>query len=201
MKMKLYASPSSPYVRKVRVLFHEARQADAYDIIPPQADNTDMSHVYGANPLGRLPTLVCADGTSLYDSRVICLYLDGLYDAGLYPQDRLFEVLKLEATGDGILDSALAMIYETRFHPPEKVHEPWIERHWDKVTRALDHLEQSCGAHLSAPLDAGQIAVGCALGYLDFRHGARDWRQGRPALSSWFAALCARPSMEATAHA
>lgn len=196
--MKLYFSPASPYVRKVRVFLHEAGQADAVELIQPLENPADTSHVEPANPLGKLPTLVRPDGQAIYDSRVICRYLDATFEMGLYPETRLWDVLTLEATADGILDAALLMVYEGRFRPEDKQHAPWVERQWGKASRALDSVEARWMSHLSGKLTAGQIAVGCALGYLDLRHAARDWRQGREALAAWYAEFSAREAMVAT---
>lgn len=196
--MQLFHSPASPFVRKVRVLLHEAGRSDEVALIDPLADPTDMSHVQPTNPLGKLPALVRPDGPALYDSRVICRYLDATYGTGLYPETRLWEVLTLEATGDGMLDSAVLMVYEHRFRPEDRVHPPWIERHWEKISGALDAIEQRWMPHLAGPLDMGHIAVGCALGYLDFRHDARDWRSGRSTLAAWYETFAERPSMAET---
>jgi glutathione S-transferase len=119
---------------------------------------------------------------------------------GLYPAPpRLWDTLVLEATADGILDAAVLMVYEARIRPEELRYGPWVEGQWGKVSRALDTLEARWMDHLAGPLDIGHIAVGCALGYLDFRHAARDWREGRPALAAWAAGFGARASMTATA--
>jgi glutathione S-transferase len=152
-----------------------------------------------ANPLGKVPALERPDGPALYDSRVICQYLDARAGAGLYPEGaRRWDTLTVEATGDGILDAALLMVYEGRLRPEELRFAPWVEGQWAKVDRALDALETRWMAHLQGPLEAGQIAVACALGYLDFRHGARGWRSGRPHLAAWYAGFAERPSMQAT---
>ncbi len=90
------------------------------------------------------------------------------------------------------------MIYEVRIRPEALRYAPWVEGQWAKVDRALDVLETRWMDHLEGPLEAGQIAVGCALGYLDFRHDARGWRNGRPRLAAWYAGFAARPSMMAT---
>ena len=151
------------------------------------------------NPLGKIPTLERDDGPALYDSRVICRYLDDLAGGRLYPEKpRLWETLTLEATGDGIMEAAVLMVYEERTRPEEQRFAPWVEGQWAKIARALDALEARWLAHLAGPLDAGQIAVGCALGYVDFRHAARDWRAGRPGLAAWEARFAARPAMQAT---
>lgn len=150
------------------------------------------------NPLGKIPALVRAEGTAIYDSRVICRYLDDLAGAGLYPPARLWETLTLEATADGMLEAALLMVYEVRVRPEDRRFPDWIEAQWAKIARALDAIESGWMDHLAGPLDMAQIAVGCALGYLDFRLGARNWREGRPRLAEWEAAFAQRPAMQAT---
>ncbi len=198
--MRLYFSPTSPYVRKVMVLLHETGQLAEVELVSGSGSPVDPGTApLEANPLGKVPALERPDGPALYDSRVICRYLDARTDAGLYPEGaRLWDTLTVEATGDGILDAALLMVYEGRLRPEELRFSPWVEGQWAKVDRALDVLETRWLAHLRGPLDAGQIAVGCALGYLDFRHGARGWRAGRPGLAAWFDSFAARPSMMAT---
>lgn len=198
--MRLYFSPTSPYVRKVMVLLHETGQAGEVELVSGSGSPVDPGTApLEANPLGKVPALERPDGPALYDSRVICRYLDARAGAGLYPEDaRLWDTLTVEATGDGILDAALLMVYEGRLRPEELRFVPWVEGQWAKVDRALDVLETRWLAHLQGPLEAGQIAVGCALGYLDFRHGARGWRTGRPGLAAWFEGFAARPSMMAT---
>jgi glutathione S-transferase len=151
------------------------------------------------NPLGKIPALERADGTSLYDSRVITRYLDDHFGGKMYPAaPRLWETLTLEATADGILDAAILMVYEMRVRPEEKRLDTWVEGQWAKIARALDALENRWISHLHGPLDIGQIAVGCALSYVDFRHDARNWREGRPALAAWEAGFAARDSMKAS---
>ncbi len=90
------------------------------------------------------------------------------------------------------------MVYELRYRAPEIQSQEWIEAQWLKVTRCLDALEERWMSHLAGPLDAGQIAVGCALGYLDLRHDDRNWRDGRPKLAAWEEKFSQRPSMQAT---
>jgi glutathione S-transferase len=201
--MHLYFSPTSPYVRKVMVLLHETEQIGEVELVSGSGNPVDPAGApLDANPLGKVPALERADGPALYDSRVICRYLDSRAKSGLYPEGaRLWDTLTVEATGDGILDAALLMVYEGRIRPEELRFAPWVEGQWAKVDRALDALETRWIAHLQGPLDAGQIAVGCALGYLDFRHDARDWRNGRPRLAGWFAGFDARASMRATVPA
>ena len=198
--MRLYFSPTSPYVRKVVVLLHETGMLDRVELVSGSGTPIDAGKApLDANPLGKVPALERADGPALYDSRVICQYLDAEAGAGLYPSGaRRWDTLTVEATGDGILDAALLMVYEWRIRPEEMRYAPWVEGQWAKVDRALDALETRWMAHLEGPLDMGQIAIGCALGYLDFRHDARGWRTGRPHLAAWEARFAARPSMQAT---
>lgn len=198
----LHHSPASPYVRKVMVLLHETNQLDQVKLLPATGTPIDPATMpIGLNPLGKIPALERDDGCTLHDSRVICRFLaeratDGpaLYPAGA----RLWEVLTLEATAEGMLDAALLMRYETVLRPEARQSPEWIEAQWSKIARSLDALEARWMGHLAGPLCMGQIATGCALGYLDFRHGARDWRTSHPALSQWYAAFAARPSMVAT---
>lgn len=200
--MQLFHNPASPFCRKVDVLLHECGHFDDVEAVSagghPTATGADANMPVSQNPLGKIPTLVRADGPALYDSRVICRYLDHLYSAGLYPENRLWDTLTLEATADGIMDAAILMVYETRSRPEDKRSPDWVEAQWSKVTRGLDALEARWMSHLRGRLDMGQIAVGCALAYLDFRHPNRDWRSGRAALTEWEAEFALRPSMEAT---
>ncbi len=197
--MKLFFSPTSPYARKVVVLIAESG-LDGIEIVTaagtPIAPDAD---VIARNPLGKIPALECDDGPTLYDSRVICQFLDDLSGKGFYPTGpRRWDVLTIEATADGILDAALLMVYETRVRPEDKRFDPWVEGQWGKIDRALDVLDQRWISHLNGPMDMAHIAVGCALGYLDLRHGVRQWRAGRPHLAAWEAAFAARPAMQAS---
>ncbi len=192
--MILHDNPASPYCRKVQVLARETGQMDrielAYAIghpLAPEKMPTDL------NPLGKIPALVTDAGEVLFDSRVICRYLDS--DSAFYPADRLFKVLTLEALADGIMDAAILMVYETRCRQEATQSPDWVESQWNKITRALASLE---GETLGAQLDMGQIALACALGYLDFRHADRNWRAGHPTLAAWFEKISQRPSLTET---
>ena len=199
MTMTLFHSKTSPYVRKVDVLLREAGLMDQVTFVPgsgtPLAPN---SETITANPLGKVPALLRADGPALYDSRVICQYLDTLAGGRFYPQAKLFEVLTLEATADGILDAALLMAYEWRLRPEEKRFEEWVEGQWAKIDRALDVLDDRWICHLHGTLTMAQISVGCALGYLDLRNADRNWRKGRDPLAAWYKTFAKRDSMVAT---
>ena len=175
--MQLISSPISPFVRKVRVLLHETGLAGQVEELPVATTALATApEAMAANPLGKIPALLRADGPAIYDSRVICRYLDAQAGAGLYPEARLWEVLTLEATADGMMESGVLMVYETRLRPEGARSPEWVEAQWAKIARALEALEARWMSHLAGPLDMGQIAVACALGYLDFRHDARGWR-------------------------
>jgi glutathione S-transferase len=199
--MRLYHSPASPFVRKVMVLLIETGQAESVTIVPAHGHPLDPGTMpLAQNPLGKVPCLERDDGPSLYDSRVICQFFDHRAGGRLYPAPpRLWDTLTLEATGDGMLDAAVLMRYETHVRPEGARSDQWADAQWAKVARALDSIEVLWMSHLNGPVDMGQVAVGCALGYLDFRHGARNWRAGRDALADWYAAFSQRPSMVATA--
>lgn len=203
--MRLFHSQTSPFVRKVMVVLHETGQTADVDLVPAMGTPLVPGTMpLAQNPLGKIPALERAGGATLYDSRVICRFLDDRAQTGeggrsLYPAaPRLWETLTLEATGDGIMEAALLMVYEARLREPEHVLPEIVEAQWGKVARALDALEGRWLSHLAGPTDIGQIAVGCALEYLDFRHGARTWRHGREGLAAWAARFAERESMQAT---
>lgn len=200
--MKLVYASASPFVRKVMALMHETGQTDQVELMPVMTTPVSTpTEVRAANPMGKIPALIREDGPAIYDSRVICRFLDDQANAGLYPKDSLWEVLTLEATADGIMDAAVLMVYEGRLRPNHMIFDEWVEAQWGKVAGALDALDSRWMSHLNGPLNMGQIAVACALGYLDFRHGNRNWRDGRGALDDWYAVFSERDSMKATAPA
>ena len=139
--------------------------------------------------------LVTDEGVTLYDSRVICHYLNDHQTGALYPADDLYTALTLEALGDGIMDAAVLMVYEGRCRPEEIRYPDWVEAQWAKITRALDHLETN---GIADGFHIGHIALACALGYIDFRHPGRDWRGIRPAVTRWFSEISQRASIAQT---
>ncbi len=198
--MKLFFSPASPFVRKVHVLLHELGRIEDVELhnVATTAFASD-SGLIASNPLAKIPALERPDGITLYDSRVITAYLNDQFKGDLYPTGgRQWETRTLEATGDGIMDCAVSMTYEVRLRPENEQSEQWIEAQWAKVERAIAVLNARWMSHLSGPLDMGQISVACALSYVDFRHGARDWRKGNAALADWHATFESRPSMQAS---
>lgn len=198
--MKLLMAGPSPFVRKVLVTLHETGQTDAVDYEVVVASPTGPSpELIAANPVGKIPALIRPDAPTIYDSRVICRFLNARAGASLYPEKRQWDVLTLEATGDGMMEAAVLMVYEDRFRPEDKRVPEWVEGQWAKIDRAVSALNTRWISHLHGPLDIGQISVACALSYLDFRHAARTWRTGNTALADWHAKFSDRASMLATA--
>jgi glutathione S-transferase len=197
--MKLLSSLLSPYVRKVRIAAAMKGLTDRIELVPIDTNVPDNPAINRANPLAKVPALL-VDGLAIYDSHVICEYLDSQAAApALFPQEATARVktLTLGALGDGVLDAALLLVYEKRFRPQEKWHEPWQQRQQGKVDRALDALEQSPPAWGESP-DYGHLTLACALGYLDFRHDGK-WRTGHPKMVAWVDAFGrAVPAFEAT---
>jgi glutathione S-transferase len=197
--MQLLDNPASPYCRKVKVLLYETDLITQVDLVETGGHPTEPNAAAQAhNPLGKIPTLLRPDGPSIYDSRVICRYLDSKAHPSLYPESRLWDVMTIEATADGIMDAAVLMVYEARSRPEDKRDPTWVNAQWSKIEAALGVLEARWMSHLNGPLDMGQIAVGCALGYLDFRHGDRNWRNAHTSLAAWYEAFAQRHSMIAT---
>lgn len=195
--MILRYSAASPYARKIRIAADLLGLADRIEIVAAStADPNDT--LRQQNPLGKIPTLILEDGSPLYDSRVIADYLDHLAGGGrLIPNDapRRFEALRLQALGDGINDAALLIRHEAASRRPELRDPDAIALQQGKVDRALATLE---AAPPKGGTDIGQIALACALGYLDLRfEGA--WRKSHPRLAQWLAEFEARaPAFAAT---
>jgi glutathione S-transferase len=198
--MRLYHAPASPFVRKVVILLHEAGAADRVTLVPAAGNPLEPGTIpVDRNPLGKIPALVLDGGQTLYDSRVICRYLDHTLQAGLYPEPpRLWQTLVLEATADGMSDAAVLMRYEEHVRPKPSQSADWLVGQSAKIDRALAAIEGQWIGHLAGPVDIGQIALGAALGYLDYRQPQRDWRSGRPGLAAWWADFAARPALQAT---
>jgi glutathione S-transferase len=198
--MKLHYSAASPFVRKVLVCAHELGIADQVELVPtkvvPSEPNRDYAHV---TPLMKVPSLVLDNGLALFDSVVICEYLDERAGGGkLFPTrgEARWRALRLHAAANGLLDAAVLNRYETFLRPEPMRWTAWSEGQLLKVDQALDFLEQNA-AELSR-MDIGTITTGCALGYLDFRYGSRPWRERHPRLAAWWEQASKRPSFEKT---
>jgi len=177
--MKIFYSPASPYSTKVRMAAHFAGLAAESVTVDTSADPAEL---ITANPLGKIPVLLTDDGLAVYDSRAIMNFIDRQTRGSLYPRNAVkrTEVDVLEATADGICDCLLAIVYERRARPEEKVHQPWIDRQWRKVERALDHLEANM-PRLGKKPHAGHFALAAMLRYIEMRFAGK-WQRGRPKL-------------------
>jgi glutathione S-transferase len=182
--MKLFTSPTTPFGRKIAVLLTEKALLDRVAIqmvtgTPVEPGTMPIAH----NPLGKIPVLVLGDGTALHDSRVISRFLDDHFALDLYPKGAaLWPALAREAAIDGMIEAAVLMVYESRLRPEELRFAPWIDAQQRKITRTLDMFEATPP---QGALAMEQIALACALGYLDFRHAVLDWRAGRPKLTAF----------------
>jgi glutathione S-transferase len=199
--MKLYQSPASPYARKVRAVLIETGLADeVQEVLQAPRENTKGFHK--KNPLARIPVLETAKGEYLFDSPVICEYLDSLHrKRKLFPAGGAarWRALKLQALGDGIMDAAVPLRQESMRPDGEKSPE-WMARMEANILRTCDALNAEARAgRLPAQPNIGAISVACALGYLDFRFPQLEWRKGRAALAKWFEAFAKRPSLARTA--
>ncbi len=196
--MKLHLSPSSPYVRKVRVTIRELGLEDQIEevICIPWDENSDVA---SQNPAGKVPSLITDDGDSLFDSPVICEYLDSLSDqVTLFPpaSPSRWTALRRQALADALLEAMIARRVEEN-RPGDANSEYWINRHWAAVQRSLDEMERTVPT-AGASIDIGDIATAVALAQLLFRFGDQDWRPTRPGLTAWFEEIMQRPSLAGT---
>lgn len=184
--MKLVYSPPSPFVRKVTTLIYHANLNDSIELINVKTTALSVAEeARAANPLGKIPVMILEDGKAIFDSRVITRYLDDFAGSNLYPQDKIYDILTLEALADGIMESAVSITYESKLRPQNEQSPSWMEAQWSKVLHAIKALDDGQFQAMDSEMNMGQIAVACALGYLDFRHDARKWRSGYSNLASW----------------
>jgi glutathione S-transferase len=194
--MKLLFSPTSPYVRKCLAVAVELELADRIERVSASAHpiNRDAT-IVESNPLGKVPTLITDDGVAVYDSRVICEYLNDLGRGDLFPTGAArWQALTQQALGDGILDAALLARYEGTLRSDAQRSPEWVAGQMDKIATSLAQLERDAGT-LDARVDIGTLAIGCALWYLDLRFGDLRWRDRHPALARWQAGFAQRDSM------
>lgn len=198
---KLYYASTSAFVRKVMVTAHCLGLADSIEKLDSAAHPIQRDErIARFNPLAKVPALQTPDGVSLYDSRVICEYLDGFAGGSLFPAvgaQRWISLTRL-ALGDGLADAALLARYETSARPADKQWPQWRDAQLVKVEAALAEIETHASGFSRVPDDIGLIAIGCALGYLDFRFSELDWRATHPAAAAWFAEFDQHPAMLAT---
>lgn len=202
--LTLYWSSRSPYVRKVMVAAHELGLAEAIETVRVVVAMIKLSdQVMAHNPLNKIPTLVLANGTALFDSPVICEYLDSIAARPqLFPSgaDR-WPALQMQALGDGMMDLITQRLGENN-RPAERRSAEHLAAWNQKLVVAYDFAERQIATQSGerGPIHIGHIALGCALAHIDFRFPQDAWRNGRPALSSWYEEHAARPSMTATAY-
>lgn len=197
-KLKLHWSPKSPYVRKVMICAHELGLMDRLELVRSVAAMLKPNPALMAdNPLSKIPTLVRPDGLVLFDSVVICEYLNDLAGGKLFPSagDAKWHALRWHAFGDGLLDALILWRNERERAQPLQTLMDAFEL---KVTDSLSLLDGEAAALAVAPFSIGTLTVGCALGYMDYRFDAFGWRQRAPNLAAWHATLCERASMRAT---
>lgn len=198
--MKLIGSYTSPFVRKVRIVLAEKKMECEFEIDSPwTADSAVPNH----NPLGKIPVLLLDDGTPLFDSRVIVEYIDNVT-----PNNKLFpapnreriEVKRWEALADGLLDAAVAALLEGK-RPDGEKSAGWIERQLGKVDRSLAFMADELGEKnfcMGTHFSMADIAVGTALGYLNFRFPAINWQERHANLAKLYDKLMQRPSFAET---
>lgn len=200
-RMRLYASTTSPFVRKVRVLLQEIGIQDKVETVAtvttPHEPDAELGKV---NPLNKIPCLTLDDGTALYDSGVICEYLDAVHGTGRFlPATgvRRWQILRMQALADGICDAGILMRYELAIRPEELRWQPWLAGQRTKIVQGLTELEERLDS-LQGDLDLGGISVACLLGWLEFRTILPELRQMFPALMSWNDTTQKRPSLAST---
>ena len=202
--MRFWFNPASPFARKVRVAARETgltgRIEEINTVVSPVKPNAGLAR---ENPLVKIPALATPDLGTLYDSAVICEYLDSLHrGTPLFPGagPERWRALRLQALGDGILDASVLMRYESAVRPESLQWSDWTAGQLAKVRGGLDALEQECPGW-GERFAIGQITAACVLGYLDFRFPQEAWRGSRPALARWYERIAQRPSVKATVPA
>lgn len=193
--MRLLQAPTSPFARKVRVTAHEL----GLDLALVPTNPWTSAELRALNPLSKVPTLLREDGPPLFESAVICEFLNHRAGGTLLPPpgEARWAVLLVQAVADGI-GTAAGRLFADEQRPPDQRAEAVMQRQAMAIAAGLDRLESEPLSPFLA--DLGAIAAACALGYLDFRWPGRDWRGAHPALAHWFKAVAARPSMTATQH-
>lgn len=198
-KMKLHWSPKSPYVRKVMICLHELRMVDRVEKVRSVAAMLKPNpSIMQDNPLSKIPTLTTVDGMVLYDSVVICEYLDTLAQGNIFPSDQFqkWQALRWHALGDGLLDALILWRNEReREHPLPALMDAFAL----KFEVCLELLDKEVKTLLAAPFSIGTLTLGCALGYADYRFAHLNWQDHHPELAAWYLQLCQRPSFEDTA--
>ena len=198
--MTLHWSPRSPYVRKVMISAHEMGLSKQLNCVRTVVGGTTPHlELMQENPLGKIPTLVLQDGTIFYDSPVVCEYLDSLHNGPkLFPAagPERFTALRRQALGSGMIDMGLLLLGE-RARPEERRSQPHMDLWTLKLQTSVVALEKEADEIAATPFTIGHVAIGVALGYLDFRFDVLRWRDGKPSLAKWFETFQNRPSVKA----
>ena len=199
--MRARVNPASPFARKVRIVLREralgGQIEEVETAVSPVAPNADLAR---SNPLVKIPALLLDDGTTLFDSRVICEYIDTLGSAPrLFPAAGMerFNALRLQSLCDGILDAAVITRYETAVRPEALRWKDWIAGQRAKIDGGVDALEREQSSW-GQTFGIGQVGAACVLGYLDFRFPDITWRSHHPRLAAWFEEISKRPSVRDT---
>jgi glutathione S-transferase len=198
MALRLHWSPKSPYVRKVLICAHELGLTDRLELVRSVAAmSKPNARLMQDNPLSKIPTLVLEDGFALFDSAVICEYLDELGAGTLFPRagSDKWQALRWHAFGDGLLDALILWRNERERAAPLPA---LLEAFELKTRAALKQLDDEAQALNETAFSIGHIALGCALGYLDYRFDAFGWRAQAPRLAEWYAEIRTRPSFQTT---
>lgn len=200
MKMKLLYSATSPFVRKVSIVLIETGLSDRVEHVPtnPWDPQSDLP---AQNPIGKVPTLISAQGVEIFDSSVICEFLDNLHAGSkMFPIDAEGRITanQFQSLADGMMDAAVLGFIENSRRPKDRRWGEWSDRQLAAITRSLNWLEERHQA-LNQTSDIGTISVACALGYLDFRFADLEWRRHHERLAEWFEQFAQRESIRATA--
>lgn len=196
--MKIFFSPFSPYVRKCLVSAYELGLNDELELLNSNAHPVNRdTEISEYNPLGKVPTFFAKNGQALFDSRVICEYLNDVAQGDLFPTlpEERWTSLTLQSLADGILDAALLARYEDIARPEDKKWKEWADANLSKIASALNHLEKK-KIPLSQTVTIGTISVGCALWYLDLRFANYAWRADYPNVAVWYEKFSSRESMQ-----
>lgn len=198
--MKLHWALASPFVRKVMIVAHETGTVGRLQLMETTVSMSEANPVVQrSNPLSKIPTLILDDGSSLYDSRAICEYLDSLHEGPKLfpPAPQRWDALRRHSLGDGLMDT-LVLWRQERLKPQARQTPEWLATFARKVEVTIAQLDDEADALASRPFDIGHIALGCALGYMDFRFADLDWRASASRLARWHATFEARASALAT---
>jgi len=187
--MKFFYAPASPFARKVHITLIELGLQDKVELLftPVVPGKPNADYVKAQNPLGKIPALQLESGETLFDSTVICDYLNSISSTiKLLPEGGTarFNALTRTTLAHGICESAVTLRYETFLRPEPQQWSVWIDDHWDKIDRTLTWFESN-KSQWQGDVDLAQITLACALGYLDFRTPEYNWRDKNPAVAQW----------------